>query len=195
MHRCTEISGIVLAAGHSSRMGENKLLMPWGEQCVVRSVVHKVCGLGLAEVVVVTGHQGAQVQEHLDGYPVRTVHNPDFAKGMASSIRAGVERVGGKGYLLVLGDMPKVGEETMGIVAGALDRDAAIVVPVMDGRRGHPVAFGSAYREELLHLEGDRGARSIVGKYRDRVIEVEVDDPGVFVDVDTPEAYRAALRK
>ena len=81
----------------------------------------------------------------------------------------------------------------MGRVAGVLGNKKDIVVPVMGGERGNPVAIGRAYREELLGLEGDRGARLVVQKYKDKVVEVEVDDAGIFVDVDTGEEYRAAL--
>lgn len=193
MIRLTDISGIVLAAGNSSRMeGGNKLLLPWGEMCVVQSVVEEVCGIGLGEVVVVTGYQGEDVEKTISGYPVRVVHNPDFGEGMASSIRVGVAAAQGKGYLLVLGDMPKVKGETMGKVVAVMGYEKVIVVPVIGERWGNPVGVGGAYRDELLGLSGDRGARSIVRKYLGNVIEVEVRDLGIFVDVDTREAYRKA---
>lgn len=194
MIKLSEISGIVMAAGNSSRMeGGNKLLLPWGARCVVERVVAEVCGVGLGEVIVVTGHQRAEVDEAIREYPVRVVHNADYAQGMASSIRVGVEAAEGQGYLLVLGDMPKVKGETMGKVVSVLGYERAIVVPVIGQRWGNPVAIGGAYRQELLALAGDRGARSVVRKNLAYVIELEVRDLGIFVDVDTEEAYRAAL--
>ena len=194
MTRFADLSGIVLAAGSSSRMeGANKLLLPWKEQCVLQVVVERVCEVGLGEVVVVTGHQRAEVEEALSRYPVRLVHNPDFAEGMAASIRVGVEAAGGdKGYLLVLGDMPQIAGTTMLKVAEALQSSKAIAVPVRDGRRGHPVAIGSAYRDALLALTGDRGARSVLAKNAANVVEVPVEDAGIFVDVDTRESYQVA---
>ena len=194
MAEFSDISGIVMAAGHSSRMeGGNKLLLPWGERCVIEAVVESVCGVGLREVIVVVGHQRELVEKKVAKYPVRAVYNADYAEGMASSIRVGVEAAKGKGYLFVLGDMPKVKGETMGTVAGMLGYEKAIAVPVIAQRWGNPVGIGGAYREELLGLEGDRGARSVVRKNLAHVIEVEVRDLGIFVDVDTEEAYRAAL--
>ena len=159
MTRFADLSGIVLAAGSSSRMeGANKLLLPWQEQCVLQVVVERICAVGLGEVVVVTGHQRAEVEEALSRYPVRLVHNPDFAEGMAASIRVGVEAaVGEQGYLFALGDMPQVAGKTMLQVAKALKSREAIAVPVRDGRRGHPVAIGSAHQGALLALTGDRG--------------------------------------
>ena len=179
--------------------GANKLLLPWETQCVLQVVVERICEVGLGEVVVVTGHQRAEVEKALSRYPVRLVHNPDFTEGMAASIRVGVEAaVGEKGYLFALGDMPQVAGKTMLKVAEALKSSEAIAVPVCAGRRGHPVAIGSAYRDALLALTGDRGARQILAKNAAHVVEVPVEDEGIFVDVDTRESYgatRAAWQK
>ena len=194
MTRFANLSGIVLAAGSSSRMeGTNKLLLPWKEKSVLQVVVEQICEVGLGEVIVVTGHQRAEVEEALSRYPVRLVHNPNFAEGMAASIRVGVETaVGGQGYLFALGDMPQIAGTTMLKVAEALKNRETIAVPVRDGRRGHPVAIGSAHRDALLALTGDRGARPILAKNAANVVEIPVEDEGIFVDVDTQESYRAA---
>lgn len=173
--------------------GANKLLLPWKEQRVLQVVVERVCEVGLGEVIVVTGHQRAEVEEALSRYPVRLVHNPDFVEGMAASIRVGVEAaVGKQGYLFALGDMPQIAGNTMLKVAEALKSNETIAVPVRDGRRGHPVAIGSAYRDALLALTGDRGARPVLAKNAANVVEIPVEDEGIFVDVDTQESYRAA---
>ena len=173
--------------------GANKLLLPWKEQCVLQVVVERICEVGLGEVVVVTGHQRAEVEEALSRYPVRLVHNPDFAEGMAASIRVGVEAaVAEQGYLFALGDMPQIASKTMLKVAEALKSSETIAVPVRYGHRGHPVAIGSAYRDALLALTGDRGARPVLAKNAANVVEVAVEDEGIFVDVDTLESYRAA---
>ncbi len=193
MTRFADLSGIVLAAGRSSRMeGANKLLLPWEARCVLQVVVERVCEVGLGEVVVVTGHQRAEVEETLSSYPVRLVHNPDFAEGMATSFRVGVEAAGGeKGYLFALGDMPQVAGKTMLKVAEALKSRETIAVPVCDERRGHPVAFGRAHRDALLALTGDEGARPVLTKNAAHIAEVPVADEGIFVDVDTQKSYEA----
>lgn len=194
MTKFAGLSGIVLAAGRSSRMeGANKLLLPWGARCVLQGVVERICAVGLGEVIVVTGHQRAEVAEKLSRYPVRLAHNPDFAEGMAASIRVGVKAAtGARGYLFALGDMPQVTGKTMTRVAAALNRREVIAVPVCGGRRGHPVAFGRAYRDALLALTGDGGARPVLAKNAAQVVEVPVEDEGLFVDVDTRESYQAA---
>ena len=173
--------------------GANKLLLPWKDQCVLQVVVERICEVGLGEVIVVTGHQRVEVEEALIRYPVRLVHNPDFAEGMAASIRVGVEAaVGEQGYLVALGDMPQIAGKTMLKVAEALKSSETIAVPVSNGRRGHPVAIGSAYRDALLALTGDQGARPILAKNAAKVVEIPVEDEGIFVDVDTQESYRTA---
>ena len=173
--------------------GANKLLLPWQSQCVLQVVVERICEVGLREVVVVTGHQRAEVEETLSCYPVRLVHNPDFVEGMAASIRVGVKAaVGEQGYLFALGDMPQIAGATMLKVVEALKSSETIAVPVYNGRRGHPVAIGSAYRNALLALTGDRGARPVFKKNAANVVEIPVEDEGIFVDVDTRESYRAA---
>ncbi len=173
--------------------GANKLLLPWQQQCVLQVVVERVCEVGLGEVVVVTGHQRAAIEEALRHHPVRLVHNPNFAEGMAASIRVGVEAaVGEQGYLFALGDMPQIAGKTMLKVAEALNSRETIAVPVCAGQRGHPVAIGSAHRDALLALTGDRGARPVLAKNAANVVEVPVEDEGIFVDVDTPESYRVA---
>ena len=194
MTKFPDLSGIVLAAGRSARMeGANKLLLPWQKRCVLQVVVERICAVGLGEVVVVTGHQRAAVEEALSRYPVRLAHNPDFAEGMAASIRVGVEAAAGEqGYLLALGDMPQVAGGTMEKVAGALKSRRTIAVPVCAGRRGHPVAMSRAYRAALLALTGDRGARPVLAKNPAHIVEVPVEDEGIFVDVDTRESYGGA---
>ncbi|NKB71858.1 MAG: NTP transferase domain-containing protein [Candidatus Latescibacteria bacterium] len=189
-----KIAGIVLAAGRSSRMeGANKLLLPWGDKRIVQVVVEVVLAGEMDEVVVVTGHQRDEVEELVREYPVRTVLNVDYAEGLSTSVRAGVVAAAeAQGYMFALGDMPQVQGGTVRRVVAALRTggEGAIVVPTVERRRGNPVGVGVAYRDELLALEGDRGARPVVQRHKDNVMEVPVEDEGIFADVDTREAYR-----
>jgi len=132
----------------------------------------------------------------LADYPVRIVYNPDYGDGLSTSIRRGVEAASATvGYLFALGDMPGIQSATLlelcRVFCAAPPR--SIAVPVKEKQRGNPVIFHRGYREELLKLEGDRGAKSLVQKHPHAVIEVLVDDPGILLDVDTPEAYRAGI--
>ena len=173
---------------------ENKLLLPWGDKPVLAVVVNALVGASLHEVVVVVGHEAETVAAVLEPYPARVVRNDDFAAGMAASLRTGIGAAdaAAKGYLVALGDMP-------GITAGLVDLlcrrfveagRSAIVLPVHEGSRGHPVIFAKGYRKELLALSGDRGARSVVERHPESVVEVPVSASGILADVDTPGEYR-----
>ena len=191
---------VVLAAGRSTRMQEkNKLLLPWGDRLIVQAVVEVLLRVSFAEVVVVVGYQREEVGWALADYPVRLVDNPGYAQGLSTSIACGVEaaRIDAAAYLFALGDMPQVRPQTLRLLcraflAGATD---AIALPTLQGHRGNPVVLAGSYRAELLRLAGDRGAKPLVQKYADKVIEVRVEDVGILVDVDTPEVYRSVVDK
>jgi molybdenum cofactor cytidylyltransferase len=189
------VTAIVLAAGTSSRMGErNKLLLSWSGKRMVEVVVDALVVGGCEEVVVVVGHQREAVAAALAGKRVRMVDNPHYAEGLSTSIRAGIDAAGagGAGYLFALGDMPGLKAATVAALRRAFAAlgEQAIVVPTRCGRRGNPVVFSPAYGAELGGLSGDVGARSLLAKYSSCVVELEVDDDGILIDVDTPDAYR-----
>lgn len=183
------VAGVVLAAGTSSRFGEaNKLLATVDGRPLVDHVVGSLLAAGLPDVVVVVGHEGDAVREALSGRPVRTVTNPDYADGQATSLRRGVGAVeDADGALFALGDMPGVSPATVetlvdAFAAGVGDPLAA----ACDGQRGNPVVFGRDLFDRLRAVEGDTGGRSVLlGEAGARL--VETGDPGVVRDVDRPE--------
>ena len=192
-----DLTAIVLAAGRSTRMQQhNKLLLPWGAKRIAQVVVETVLSVAFEEVVVVVGHQRDSIQELLADYPLRLVYNPGYAEGLSTSVARGVEAAGPQtaGYLFALGDMPRMAPQTIARLCQAFFQGATdtIAVPTVEERRGNPVIFSRSYRSELLQLEGDRGARPLVHKHAEKVVEVEVEDPGIFADVDTPETYRCS---
>ncbi|MFG1423826.1 NTP transferase domain-containing protein [Roseixanthobacter liquoris] len=191
------VAAIVLAAGRGTRMGgPNKLLEDVGGRPVVRRVVEAALASRASPIVVVTGHEQARVEQILSGLPVIFVHNPAFAEGLSTSVRTGIAAVpGGAGAALVmLGDMPLVGPGILDTIMDAFDPDAGrlIVLPVADGRRGNPVLWDRRFFEALSKLEGDVGARHLIAAHAEAVVEIEVEGPGAFLDVDTPEALSRA---
>jgi len=191
------VAAIVLAGGRGTRMGgPNKLLEDVGGRPVVRRVVEAALASHASPVVVVTGHEQARVERILAGLPVMFVHNRDFAEGLSTSVRAGIAAVpGGAGAALVmLGDMPLVGPQILDALLDAFDPDAGrlIVLPVADGRRGNPVLWDRRFFDALAKLEGDVGARHLIAAHAEAVVEIEVEGPGAFLDVDTPEALSRA---
>ncbi|WP_439575227.1 NTP transferase domain-containing protein [Phreatobacter sp.] len=191
------LAGLVLAAGRSTRMGgPNKLTATLDGLPLVRHAAEAALKGGLAEVVVVTGHQAERIAATLDGLAVRLVHNPDFAEGLSTSLKAGIAALGDDvdGCVVLLGDMPRVGAELVRRLADAFDPGAGrhIVVPVADGRRGNPVLWGRRFFGELMKVAGDQGGRAVLAEAPEAVAEVPVEGDAVHLDLDTPEALAAA---
>jgi molybdenum cofactor cytidylyltransferase len=149
-------------------------------------------------VIVVTGHQAAEVEKALQGLQVKFVRNPDFAQGLASSVKAGVAAVpaAADGAVICLGDMPLISARLIDrlIEAFAPDRGHLIAVPVSDDRRGNPVLWSRRFFAELMALDGDIGARHLIAKHTAAVAEVPVEGFGAFLDIDTPQALEAVQR-
>jgi molybdenum cofactor cytidylyltransferase len=194
-----EIAAIVLAAGRSTRMGgPNKLLAELSGRKLVRIVTEQALASKASEVIVVTGHQAELVEQALAGLKVKFVRNGDYAGGLASSVKAGIAAVSGSadGAVVCLGDMPMIDAGLIDrlVDAFAPDRGNLIVVPVAGGRRGYPVLWSRRFFAELMSLEGDIGARHLIGKHGEAVAEVPVEGDGAFLDIDTPQALESARR-
>jgi molybdenum cofactor cytidylyltransferase len=191
------VAAIVLAAGRSTRMGgPNKLLAEIDGKKLVRIVAEQAVASKAAEVIVVTGHQAELVEQALQGLKVKFVRNPDFAGGLASSVKAGISAVSDSvdGAVICLGDMPLIGAQLIDrlIDTFAPDRGQLIAVPVSEGRRGNPVLWSRRFFKELMTLDGDVGARHLIAKHAEAVAEVPVDGESAFLDIDTPQALEAA---
>ncbi len=194
------LSAILLAAGSSRRMGaRNKLLLvdPSRGESLVRLSARAVLSSGVVdEVVVVTGHDRERVARAVEGLDVRVVHNPEHLEGMGGSLATGARAVSqwSEGAFVALGDMPDVPPSVYTTLAESLgEGGATIVAPTHAGRRGHPVLFAAEHLLALGTLTGDDGARHVVRASAGRVCEVAFDEPGVLLDVDTPEDARRRL--
>jgi len=190
------VGAVVLAAGQSQRMGEaNKLLALVDGQPLVARVVDTLLLTSARPILVVTGHEAEQVRAALRGREVRFCHNPDYASGMSTSLRAGVAALGGEvdGALICLGDMPRVQPAHIEALLGAFDAadGREIVVPTYHGQRGNPVLWAARLFPALQSLTGDVGARALLQKYAGVVCTVPMEDAGVTIDVDTPDDLRA----
>jgi molybdenum cofactor cytidylyltransferase len=190
------IAAIVLGAGRSSRMGgPNKLVAEINGKPLIRMVAEEALASHARPVVVVTGHQRERVEAALSGLPVRFVHNPHYANGLGTSLRAGIAALSAEvdGAIVCLGDMPQVDAALIDRLIGAIDPDkgALVAVPTMDGKRGNPVVWSRRFFPELMAVEGDIGARYLIGRYPEAVAEVPVSGTAVLTDVDTPEALQA----
>lgn len=188
-------AGLLLAAGRSRRMeGTSKLLLPLAGKPLVRWAAEALVGAGLSPVVVVLGRDPDPVRRALAGLDLRFVENPRPEAGMGGSLAVGVGALGPEpdAVAVALGDMPRLSADLVRRVEGAFRATGrGIAVPARGGRRGHPVFFDlGRYRSALSALAGDQGARDILRAHADDVVEVPIDDPGAFLDVDTPDEYR-----
>jgi molybdenum cofactor cytidylyltransferase len=190
------VGTIVLAAGRSTRMGgPNKLLAEIAGRPLVRIAVEQALASRARPVVVVTGHQRAEVEAALKGLSITTVHNPDYAHGLSTSLKAGIAALPANvdGAVVCLGDMPQVDAALIERLIAAFDPEqgALVVVPSIAGKRGNPVVWSRRFFADLAQLEGDVGARHLIGSYPEAVVEVSVTGRAALIDVDTPDALRA----
>jgi molybdenum cofactor cytidylyltransferase len=178
--------------------GPNKLLAELNGKPLVRIAVEAALRSRADPVIVVTGHERERVEAALAGLSVRWVHNPDYAQGLSTSLKAGIAALPPQadGVVVCLGDMPQVRPAMIDRLIAAFDpaRGALIVVPTIGGKRGNPVVWSRRFFPELIALEGDVGARHVIGTYGEAVVEVPADG-AVLVDVDTPEALSALKRE
>ncbi|MCS0496009.1 molybdopterin-binding/glycosyltransferase family 2 protein [Ancylobacter sp. MQZ15Z-1] len=190
------IGVVVLAAGRGTRMPHAyKLTATVNGEPLVRRAVRAALASKQRPVVVVTGHEAEEVRRALAGLDVKFVHNPDFADGLSTSLKAGIAALPPKasGAVVTLADMPKVDAGLIDRLAEALDDEAGtlVAVPVAEGRRGNPVAWSARLFPELAALSGDIGARHLIAAHAEAVAEVPVEGDAAFADIDTREELEA----
>lgn len=189
------VSAVVLAAGRSSRMGHAKQLLRVGGYGMLERTLGNIRASAVDEVVLVLGFSAASIRRELpaallDG--IRVVVNEKFESGMASSLQTGLAAVSAAmdAALIVLADQPFVRPETMNrLMERYRESDAAIVVLFYRGSRGNPVLLDRSVFAEAMALEGDVGCRAIFAKHTDGMLQVDVDDAGILVDIDSLDDY------
>lgn len=182
-----KVAAAVLAAGLSRRMGAPKPIADAGGKPLAGWIIEALLAVdGLDPLLVVTGHEGEEVERRLGRYPVRFLRNQAYAAGMAGSIRTAVAALSTEcdALLVVPADMPMIGSDLVARLVAAAERDR-IVVPVNDGKRGHPVLFGAQFFGTLASLEGDQGGRSAIERHGASLVEIAVEDGGILLDIDT----------
>jgi len=194
-----QVAGVVLAAGASSRMGSPKPLLPIEGSTYLEHLLAKLSDAGATPVVVVLGCRADEVRARTDTGDAVLVENTQWDEGMLSSIQTAVmtlgERLPVEALMLLPVDQPRVAVSTMRdvIEAWATTR-APVAVPTYHGRRGHPVIFDRGIWPALLAAPAQEGARSVVRGCGDAVARVDVDDPWILVDADTPADHETMRR-
>ena len=190
------ISAIILAAGEAKRMGAisgGKQLLPLGNSTILEKTIDNIVASDVDETIVVLGYKAQEIRSKIVHKPVKIVVNTNYREGMSTTIIAGLNAVEARidDILLVLADQPFIDSRVINrLLAERKNHDKGIVIPSYRGKRGHPVIISLSYKNELLSIKGDVGAREIISRHPDDVLEVEVDSPEITIDIDTQEEYR-----
>jgi len=191
------IWAIILAAGESKRMGEPKMLLPFGGKTIIEAVAECVVSSEVESSLVVLGAERERIEEKIRDYGIKSVFNPDFQSGMLSSVKCGFKAVpeGTRAVLIVLGDQPRISSDIINQLIEAYKRTGkGIVLPVFEGERGHPVIIDVKYREEVENLSPEIGLRGTVYSHPEDILEIEVDTPSILKDIDDETDYKRELK-
>ena len=183
---------LILAAGESSRMGKNKLLLPLKNKTIIEHVVDQAKQAGIQNIMMVLGAYSDDMLPIINQMQVHHCYNKDFKDGMLSSIKCGFLHLpaGMDITVIFLGDQPEIPGEVAKILIKEYGKAAkGIVIPVFRGKRGHPVLIHKKYRKEINDLADSEGLRSLIHKYSEDTLEVETDFPGILKDIDLPLDY------
>jgi molybdenum cofactor cytidylyltransferase len=197
------LSIIVLAAGLSSRMrGAHKLLLPYQEKTVIWHTMAQIHAAMrendyIQEIIVVTGHNSEAVQAILEDYNIQPIYNAEYAKGMTTSIQAGVRaaNIAARGYMICLSDQPHITAAEYNILAKSFEKEnaKAIIMPTFHGERGNPVLFPALLKSEILENTEMTGCKPIVQRNKSQIHLVEMPTNHILLDIDTPEDYSKVL--
>lgn len=193
------IAGVILSAGESSRMGQPKALLPIGGQTFIEKIVGALREAGLQNIIVVLGHDAEAMRQKIAHLPVTILVNPDYRKGQLSSLRVAIRHLlandSCSGLLVHLVDHPYIDAPLVNLLIQRFeDSGKLIAVPRFHGKRGHPVIFARSLFDELLKAPEDQGAKAVVNAHRDETLEIETEDAGITLDIDTPELYRQHVK-
>lgn len=188
------ISAIILAAGESKRMGQNKFLLPWGKKKVIEQVLEAYGESPVDEIILVLGCEAERILQNTSLKRVKIVINPFYREGMSTSLKSGIQAVSQEatGILIALGDQPGIDRGVVGKLVSAFQKvfpQKNIVVPINKGRRGHPVILSKKFFGEILQLTGDIGGREILSRNETEIFAVEVETEGILWDIDTVNDY------
>ena len=188
------VTGLVLAAGGSRRLGRPKQLLPYGSSTLLGHALDTARASGFDQLIVALGGSSAEVRRKVDLAGVEVVENPDYGEGCSSSIAAGLSKVDRRceALVLMLGDQPGVTAATVRALIAGRGEGTRLAVCAYDDGRGHPLAFGRAMFGPLGELHGDKAVWKLIEHLGDAVVEVRIPGP-IPPDVDTREDYAAIL--
>lgn len=194
------IVAVVLSAGESSRMGRPKALLPIDGETFIERIVAALKQTRVGKIIVILGHNASELQPKISHLPVEILINTDYKLGQLSSLQLAVRHLhldhDCDGMLVHLVDHPYL---TPALVQEMIRRfyetKKRIIVPKFHGKRGHPVIFSRELFAELLSAPADQGAKAVVNAHRADTLEIETEEAGIALDIDTPELYQQHVRR
>lgn len=199
MDRVSPIAAVLLAAGESQRMGSVKALLKWDNLTFIETIFERLPRERLCEKWLVLGHEYRHILQVIDlPRDFRLIQNPHPETGQLVSIQLAIRQISyeAAGMLLILVDHPAVTAVTYRmLIDAATKHPEQIIIPEYRGRRGHPVYFSCRFYDDLLNASAEVGAREVVHRHSDQVINLKVDDPGILKDIDTPADYKKLTGK
>jgi len=189
------IAALILAAGQSKRMGQdNKLLLPYDGGSLLSHLLDQVKQAGIRDIFVVTGHQKNQVEQEISRYDVTPVHNDFYQEGISTSVKRGIAALPKEidGVMIMLGDMPNISADILNRIIAAYHSapGQTIIIPTYNGKRGNPILWDRGFFSDFKRLDGDMGAKTLLGDYPEYITEVDAGSEAIFLDIDTLDAYQ-----
>ncbi len=194
------IVAVVLSAGESSRMGRPKALLPIDGQTFIERIVAALKQAKVGKIIVILGHNARELQSKISHLPVEILINTDYKLGQLSSLQLAVRYLQPDldcdGMLVHLIDHPYLAPALVEeMIRRFYETKKRIIVPKFHGKRGHPVIFSNALFDEILSAPMEEGAKAVVNAHRAETLEIETEEEGIAVDIDTPELYQQHVRR
>jgi molybdenum cofactor cytidylyltransferase len=181
------IKAVVLASGFSSRMGENKLLLPFKGKPLIYWILNSIKETNFKEVDVI--YVDEKVKDIAKSFGFNAIYNLNASLGQSESIKIAVKNYEGKGIMFFTGDQPLLKSTTIKFMLEEFEISNKIVIPLYKGQRGMPTIFPNMFFDELRSLKGDTGGRQIIKGHLEKVVFIEIDDIWEGFDVDSPQEY------
>lgn len=189
---------IVLAAGESKRMGSPKMLLDFGGVTMLERVIENITNSKISDTIVVLGAERDKLTEIIERMPVSHCFNENYREGMLSSVKCGFRNVPADtdAVLVFQGDQPFISPEVINsVIEKYLSSDFGLVMPVFNGKRGHPLLIDSRYFNEIELLDSSEGLRSLARRNSEDVLEVNTNQPGILRDFDTYAEYKNEINQ
>ena len=188
-----DIWGIVLAAGASTRMKTQKLLLPFNGKTILETVISNAIPALKKNIIVVLGANSNEISKEISKLQVNWVENHNYSDGMLSSVICGLNALPEEteAFLVYLGDQPQITSDvTFKVINAYKQSEKGIIIPVFNKKRGHPVLIDKKYKTEIQQLDPEKGLRQLMVKFKNDILETECGKPEILRDIDTPQDYR-----